>query len=109
MVDPGVLSSLFPDKRPLHYWAKSTLFANPIAGYILKSAGNIPVDRSSKDNAVLFKGTFEALARGDAIAVFPEGTLQRLSPPLSLSCIPRNLLYGVQNHAGQRRCFLGYP
>jgi 1-acyl-sn-glycerol-3-phosphate acyltransferase len=73
MVDPSVLSSLFPHKRQLHYWAKSTLFSNPIAGYILRSAGNIPVDRTTKDNAILFKGTFEALARGEAIAVFPEG------------------------------------
>jgi 1-acyl-sn-glycerol-3-phosphate acyltransferase len=75
MVDPAVLSTVFPEKRPLHYWAKSTLFANPIAGYILRSAGNIPVDRTSKDNAVLFKGTFETLANGDAVAVFPEGKL----------------------------------
>lgn len=78
MVDPAVLSTVFPDKRPLHYWAKSTLFANPIAGYILKSAGNIPVDRTTKDNAILFKGTFEKFASGEAVAVFPEG---KLRPP----------------------------
>jgi len=73
MVDPAVLSTLFPHKRMLHYWAKHTLFANPAAGYILKSAGNIPVDRTTKDNTILFKGTFEVLAKGEAVAVFPEG------------------------------------
>lgn len=38
------------------------------------SSGNIPVDRKSKDRQVLFKGTFEALANGQAVALFPEGT-----------------------------------
>lgn len=42
--------------------------------YILLSTGNIPVDRISKDRQVLFRGTFEALAKGHAIALFPEGT-----------------------------------
>jgi len=42
--------------------------------YILFSSGNIPVDRRSKDRQKLFKGTFEALAQGYAVALFPEGT-----------------------------------
>jgi glycerol-3-phosphate O-acyltransferase/dihydroxyacetone phosphate acyltransferase len=42
--------------------------------YILYSSGNIPVDRKSKDRQVLFKGTIEALSRGEAVALFPEGT-----------------------------------
>lgn len=41
---------------------------------VLLSSGNIPVDRKSKDNQVLFKGTFDVLARGEAVALFPEGT-----------------------------------
>ena len=52
----------------------ASLFANPIAKYILLSSGNIPVDRKSKDRQVLFKGTFEALSKGSAVALFPEGT-----------------------------------
>lgn len=42
--------------------------------YILFSSGNIPVDRKSKDRQVLFRGTFEALSKGLAVALFPEGT-----------------------------------
>jgi len=42
--------------------------------YILLSTGNIPVDRKSKDRQELFRGTFEALAKGHAVALFPEGT-----------------------------------
>jgi len=32
------------------------------------------VDRKSQDHRVLLRGTIEALARGGAIALFPEGT-----------------------------------
>ncbi|KAG6832040.1 hypothetical protein H0H87_003021 [Tephrocybe sp. NHM501043] len=74
MLDPAVLSVTFPHSRILNYWSKASLFANPIVRYILFSSGNIPVDRKSKDRQVLFKGTFEALSKGHAVALFPEGT-----------------------------------
>jgi glycerol-3-phosphate O-acyltransferase / dihydroxyacetone phosphate acyltransferase len=32
------------------------------------------VERKSKDRKVLFRGTFDALAKGLAVALFPEGT-----------------------------------
>ena len=41
---------------------------------ILLSTGNIPVDRKSKDRRILFKGTFDTLAKGEVVALFPEGT-----------------------------------
>ncbi|EJD41912.1 acyltransferase [Auricularia subglabra TFB-10046 SS5] len=74
LIDPAVLSCTVPYKRVIHYWAKSTLFINPIARYILLATGNIPVDRRNKDNQVLFRGTFDALARNNVVALFPEGT-----------------------------------
>ena len=42
--------------------------------YIMTSAGNIPVDRKTKDRRKLFAGTMEALSNGAAVALFPEGT-----------------------------------
>ncbi|OBZ70864.1 Glycerol-3-phosphate O-acyltransferase 2 [Grifola frondosa] len=74
MLDPAVLSCAFPYKRVLHYWAKASLFANPVMKYVLTSAGNIPVDRKATDRQQLFNGTFHALAGGSAVALFPEGT-----------------------------------
>ncbi|THU95516.1 hypothetical protein K435DRAFT_723613 [Dendrothele bispora CBS 962.96] len=74
MLDPVILSSQFPNQRILHYWSKASLYANPVMKYILLSSGNIPVDRKSNDRQKLFKGTFEALAQGHAVALFPEGT-----------------------------------
>lgn len=53
---------------------EASLFANPVASYILTSAGNIPVDRKAKDRRQLFGGTFKTLASAEAVAVFPEGT-----------------------------------
>jgi glycerol-3-phosphate O-acyltransferase/dihydroxyacetone phosphate acyltransferase len=52
----------------------ATLFGNPILKYILTSTGNIPVARKANDRRVLFKGTFDALSAGWAVALFPEGT-----------------------------------
>jgi len=62
------------NKRPLMYWAKASLFKNPIVANILLTAGVIPVDRGAKDNHKLFAGTFNALSNGDCVALFPEGT-----------------------------------
>ena len=84
-----------PYRRILHFWAKgksrsasdpfdlsetgplllsADLFVNPVAKWILLSACNIPVDRKSKDRQRLLQGTLEALSRGVAVALFPEGT-----------------------------------
>ena len=57
-----------------HASVAASLFTNPVVAYILYSSGNIPVDRKSKDRRGLFKGTFDALAKGHAVALFPEGT-----------------------------------
>jgi glycerol-3-phosphate O-acyltransferase/dihydroxyacetone phosphate acyltransferase len=70
----NTLAWAVPYNRRVHYWAKSSLFKNPIAGFILRSAGVLPVDRKNKDNQVLFRSTFEALAHGEVVGVFPEGT-----------------------------------
>ncbi|KAI0293227.1 glycerol-3-phosphate-acyltransferase [Russula brevipes] len=74
MLDPAILSSAFPHQRILHYWSKASLFVNPVLRKVLYSTGNIPVDRKSKDRQALFRGTIEALSRGNAVALFPEGT-----------------------------------
>ncbi|PPQ85479.1 hypothetical protein CVT24_008533, partial [Panaeolus cyanescens] len=74
MLDPVILSVGFPYRRMLNYWSKASLFAHPVMRWILFSSGNIPVDRKSKDRRILFKGTIEALAKGEAVALFPEGT-----------------------------------
>lgn len=56
------------------YWAKASLFKNPILAKILYTSGVIPVDRGAKDNHKLFAGTFKALSDAKCVALFPEGT-----------------------------------
>lgn len=68
------MCSVFANRRPSNSFLKASLFINPVVRWILYSSGNIPVDRKSKDRQKLFKGTFTALAAGQAVALFPEGT-----------------------------------
>ena len=53
---------------------KDVLFANPIAGAIMRAAGNIPVDRKNKNNQSLFKGSFEG-ASGHSFFCFHRRSL----------------------------------
>lgn len=78
-----------PFGRPVLFWAKASLFRNPIARAILSSSGSIPVHRGAStdhagnnDNSAvlkdvhlsLFRETFQALDAGEVIGLFPEGT-----------------------------------
>lgn len=78
IVDPAVLSVTFPNKRRLHYWAKDSMFKNPYAASFLNDCGVVPVDRTTKNNSLLYAATFDVLKLGEAVAVFPEGTSHTL-------------------------------
>jgi glycerol-3-phosphate O-acyltransferase / dihydroxyacetone phosphate acyltransferase len=64
--------------------AKSTLFANPLAGALLRWLGVVPLRRTSDDpqavkgldpsrNRDTFRAVHEALHRGGTVLIFPEG------------------------------------
>ncbi|RPD65473.1 glycerol-3-phosphate-1-acyltransferase [Lentinus tigrinus ALCF2SS1-7] len=94
ILDIATLSVTIPHRRPVCFWAKSTLFKNPVVGAILSSSGSIPVARNpnstpvpteqpggagpalsqSAVNEALFRETFKALEREEVIGVFPEGS-----------------------------------
>ncbi|KAI0764978.1 glycerol-3-phosphate-1-acyltransferase [Fomes fomentarius] len=96
ILDIATLSITIPHRRPVCFWAKSTLFKNPLVRAILLSSGSIPVARNpnstplpaeqaggagaqaapaqSSVNEALFRETFRALEREEVIGVFPEGT-----------------------------------
>ncbi|KAF9044221.1 hypothetical protein BJ165DRAFT_1347805 [Panaeolus papilionaceus] len=46
MIDIATLAATIPHRRHLSFWAKSTMFANPIAAEIMSSTGAIPVKRN---------------------------------------------------------------
>jgi glycerol-3-phosphate O-acyltransferase / dihydroxyacetone phosphate acyltransferase len=77
LVDPLFLLALAP--RRVVFLAKEPLFRIPVIGAITRAMGSIPVYRrmdgaDTTQNRKTFEKVWEALARGGAIALFPEGT-----------------------------------
>jgi len=62
-------------KRPIRFMAKKELI-NGIFGFIFKSMGIIPVDRSKKDDYAKEKA-IEILNNDEILGIFPEGTINR--------------------------------
>lgn len=57
--------------------AKSSLFSVPLFGRLLRASGQIPVFRNSARAGESLVAAEAALADGECVAVFPEGTLTR--------------------------------
>ncbi len=55
------------------YMTKHELFRNPVLGWLFRSIGMYPVRRGQPDRRAI-RETLDALARGDAVMIFPEGT-----------------------------------
>ena len=63
--------------RMPRYLAKSGLFKNPALGYFLRAAGQIPVERLTKNAEGAFDAAVAAVEAGECVVVYPEGTLTR--------------------------------
>lgn len=59
-------------RRGMHVLVKREAFTGPL-GVVLRASGQIPIDRSSADRTAL-DTALKVLERGDAVAIFPEGT-----------------------------------
>ncbi|GAA1654167.1 lysophospholipid acyltransferase family protein [Georgenia ruanii] len=59
------------------FLAKSSLFEVPVLGALLRGADQIPVYRGTARAADALVAAEAALAQGECVAVFPEGTLTR--------------------------------
>ncbi len=70
-LDPPFIGQAFA--RPIHYFARKSLFKNPVAGAILRSWQSIPIDRDKPDPSSL-KTTIRLLKNGGRVLMFPEGT-----------------------------------
>ncbi|MBS2937382.1 1-acyl-sn-glycerol-3-phosphate acyltransferase [Nocardioides sp. J2M5] len=77
-VDP-LLSAhfLYDHGRLPRYLAKSGLFSNKYLGGFLTSAGQIPVERLSRNAVGAYDAAVRAIQRGECIVIYPEGTLTR--------------------------------
>lgn len=82
LVDALVVGWVFP--RRILLTAKSTLFVNPVAAWLLRRIGVVPLQRASDvrgvqgttdptRNAESFRAVSDQLRRGGAVLIFPEG------------------------------------
>ena len=62
--------------RKLRFLGKREIFEAPVLKYIARAAGQIPVDRGTGSQKPL-RAAFDALDRGEAVAILPEGTIPR--------------------------------
>lgn len=62
---------------PVKFMAKQELFDTPIVGQIIARAHQIPVRRGTNNASAALKAAKVALAKGECVGIFPEGTLTR--------------------------------
>jgi 1-acyl-sn-glycerol-3-phosphate acyltransferase len=64
-----------PIGRYVRFMAKDAVFRHPVAGPLMRGMKHIPVDREAGSNA--YAEAVKALAAGELVGVFPEGTTSR--------------------------------
>lgn len=76
--DPFVAAHFVFDRpRELRFLAKASLFGIPLGGYILRQIKQIPVHRQSQDAVKALQSAIDALNRGEAVIIYPEGTVTK--------------------------------
>jgi 1-acyl-sn-glycerol-3-phosphate acyltransferase len=77
-VDPLTAAHFVYDHGRLpHYLAKSGLFKNKALAAFLRAAGQIPVERLSRNATGAFDAAVAAVRDGKCVVVYPEGTITR--------------------------------
>lgn len=68
---------LYNHGRAPRYLGKKAVFDTPVVGWVIKAAGQIPVERESQGASQAFRVAAAALRAGHLIGIYPEGTLTR--------------------------------
>ncbi len=77
-IDPLTVAHFTYDHgRYPRYLAKSGLFKNKVLGWFLRTARQIPVQRSSREALGAYDAAVAAVEAGECVVVYPEGTLTR--------------------------------
>lgn len=63
--------------RPPRFLAKQAVFDVPVIGRIIDNAGQIPVYRETERAVDSVRAAIDAVERGEAVVVYPEGTITR--------------------------------
>ncbi len=72
-LDPFVIATTLPWRRPMQYVAKVELFERPWRGWLLSRVGAFPIRRGQSDETAMETARL-VLDRGGTVCIFPEGT-----------------------------------
>lgn len=72
MIDPPLLGGTLDHE--VYYFARKTLFDNPLFGGLIRNCNAIPIDRDSGADISAFKKVFSIIKAGHGLVLFPEGT-----------------------------------
>ena len=76
--DPLVFARfLYKNGRAPRFLGKASIFRVPVIGLILRKAGQVPVERETKDAGAALVHACAFLKAGHMLGVYPEGTLTR--------------------------------
>ncbi|GAA1347816.1 lysophospholipid acyltransferase family protein [Falsarthrobacter nasiphocae] len=77
-VDPLLVGHFVLDTgRMPHFMAKKSMFGWPLVGWIMRRSNQVPVFRGTQDAGRAIDIAREIVAGGEALIVYPEGTLTR--------------------------------
>lgn len=68
---------VYDNGRLPRFLGKVEVFKVPLLGRILRSAGQIPVSRQTRDASKAFSAAVDAVDSGRCVIVYPEGTISR--------------------------------
>jgi 1-acyl-sn-glycerol-3-phosphate acyltransferase len=77
-IDPLVIgAAVWKLGRAPRFLAKASLFKNPVLGWMLRTSGQIPVERAGSKSHRALRAAEELVEKGRMVVVYPEGSLTR--------------------------------
>ena len=77
-IDPVVMGVVcWKLGRAPRFLAKASLFKNPVLGWLLRTSGQIPVERAGSKSHAALRAAEDLVAKGRMVVVYPEGSLTR--------------------------------
>jgi 1-acyl-sn-glycerol-3-phosphate acyltransferase len=77
-IDPVVIgAATWKLGRAPRFLAKASLFKNPVLGWLLRTSGQIPVERAGSKSHAALRAAEELVEKGRVVIVYPEGSLTR--------------------------------
>lgn len=77
-IDPVVMgAAAWKLGRAPRFMAKASLFKVPVLGWLLRSSGQIPVERAGSKSSAAYHAAEDLVDKGRMVIVYPEGSLTR--------------------------------